>query len=672
MRAVNAARRAVLWLTLAALCLALGGCDALRPEGRTLSAPDLSALTFAPYEPEDAPSPESAAAGYYRVDLWLDGTQNAGGINPEDESMYPHTGRKYREGGFHYRYGLQVGWYESVLRGLLGAAEGTRVRLLRYGNERVPDAEVEYIAGTSEPAALASVRRDLMTYALDPDAGVFGGLSAEKMDDSFYSLGASQLNQMARFLPDGGSELENPGKAGDMSAALDRVIAAVGFGGDGYTIAQSRDEHECALLEALNCLDLSRLSVLTVDPASMGRMAGADAAGKPVAYYEEALRSLGVFDRGLSVGLYVFRLDYMGQLKTVCAADLAEPLIWGRLLSNSRGGVEGVGAMPRDLLTLVIGPEAQVADYMGRLNARLDADDSLRGTRGPREGELSYASRGETVTQQPFAFSYDSLLISRPATGYYTQHTPGAALSGAETDARSGLQTALLTPGEDGRYADQTLTVRVPLSGSDAAIDPGRLTDARLETLTTLLLSDTLPNTAENASAARDGQTLAYRDTLYVYRAGEAAAPSPFTLRSARIAEGALVFEVAVSGARLTQGYYRLLLRCDVTGEAVAWPEIGWLAGESAEVTADDAYAWETFTAAMSRYDRDTAILPKQFQHAWGPYTDKLYHGLTIPDCPPVWKALNLSELVAQLRAAAAPGTEPMCRYALDVFADNQ
>ena len=52
-----------------------------------------------------------------------------GGINIHEESVYPHFSRKYREGGFHYRYGSQVGMYEGVLRCLLAAAEGSRVRV---------------------------------------------------------------------------------------------------------------------------------------------------------------------------------------------------------------------------------------------------------------------------------------------------------------------------------------------------------------------------------------------------------------------------------------------------------------------------------------------------------------------------------------------------------------
>lgn len=76
-----------------------------------------------------------------------------GGINIHEESVYPHFSRKYREGGFHYRYGSQVGMYEGVLRCLLAAAEGSRVRVLRAGNERLPDEALQALAGPARRRA---------------------------------------------------------------------------------------------------------------------------------------------------------------------------------------------------------------------------------------------------------------------------------------------------------------------------------------------------------------------------------------------------------------------------------------------------------------------------------------------------------------------------------------
>ena len=48
--------------------------------------------------------------------------------------------------------------------------------------------------------------------------------------------------------------------------------------------------------------------------------------------------------------------------------------------------------------------------------------------------------------------------------------------------------------------------------------------------------------------------------------------------------------------------------------------------------------------------------------------TDKLYHGLTVPDFPPVYRNVRLKDLVDQLRAAAASDQSPLIRYAFEVF----
>ncbi|MEA5068439.1 MAG: HAMP domain-containing protein, partial [Christensenellaceae bacterium] len=92
--------------------------------------------------------------------------QTMGGINTNEQSMYPHTGQKYREGGFHYHYGAQAGWYESLLRDFLAAAGDTRVRALRYGNETVPDGFLRtYGLDRTDAAQAASVWRDLHTVS---------------------------------------------------------------------------------------------------------------------------------------------------------------------------------------------------------------------------------------------------------------------------------------------------------------------------------------------------------------------------------------------------------------------------------------------------------------------------------------------------------------------------
>jgi membrane-associated protease RseP (regulator of RpoE activity) len=103
-------------------------------------------------------------------------------------------------------------------------------------------------------------------------------------------------------------------------------------------------------------------------------------AGKPVPYVRQLLEERGIFDQGLAVGLYVFQLDYLGQLASIGAADLREPLIWGKpIFDAKKRQVEYMAPMPRLALALVIGEKTRVDGYMKNLNNRLDSDEALKG-----------------------------------------------------------------------------------------------------------------------------------------------------------------------------------------------------------------------------------------------------------------------------------------------------
>ena len=176
-------RRMLLALLLCAALLLTacglpGALDAFSGADSASAAPDLRLLEWPAMSdavPDETEAPASGAP--LLVDLWLDASQVMGGINIHEESVYPHFSRKYREGGFHYRYGSQVGMYEGVLRCLLAAAEGSRVRVLRAGNERLPDEALQALAGSGAEAR-ASVTRDLLTCAMNPLPSFFAGLSA--------------------------------------------------------------------------------------------------------------------------------------------------------------------------------------------------------------------------------------------------------------------------------------------------------------------------------------------------------------------------------------------------------------------------------------------------------------------------------------------------------------
>ncbi len=680
-------KRVALAAALALACAALSSCAALNSvlyaepaTQTTVSGPNLSLLSLPAYDDPEASAAQTQDAGtaYSNVDFWLDATQNMGGINANTDSMYPHKGRKYREGGFQYHYGNTSGWYESLLRDFLSAAGETHVRTLRYGNETL---SADYLANCGLSADDASVWRDLHTCDVDTTPGLFSQFSGEDMTGSFYALGSSVWVNRLPLL--NASDLENPTLSQAMSSALDGVKAGVAAGDSSFVLQAGRDGQQCALLSALENLDLDKLSVITVDPASVRKTVGADAQGQPIEYYTQLLAERGVFDKGLCVGVLDFQLDYMGQMSSFSTATFSEPLIWGRVILNEKKQTFlELGVMPRHMLTLVIGTRARVDAFIQALGTAIDADTSLKGQRGPDNGELTYAADGQTVTQQPFGFEWHSTVIARPSVGYYSQHTQGAALAAEATESADGAQTVTgdtgvplvsLTPGSGGAQPDRTFTVRFPLAQGDdgTTLDVSTLGNASIQAINTLLLTKTLPNTAQNLAAVQsDGETsVAYRDQLYVFETD--AQTSAFSLKNIALENGELVCTLSVRGSELKPGYYRLRLSADATGAQVAWETVPWIDGDqsvSTSVTDAQVYDWETFTAAITQYDRDAKGLPKMFTHAWGPYTDKLYHSLRVPDFPPVYKSVHLAELATQFRSAAASDQSALIRYVFEVF----
>ncbi len=707
-RGAHTGKRLTLALLLCLCAALLCGCAVWELEGETTSSvPNLSLLRPGAYIDQDDGRGDVASEGaYYRVDLWLDASQNMGGVNPSDVSIYPHRNRNYREGGFHYQDEKQKPWYESVLMDLTMATGDKQVRVLRYGNEVLAD---DYLlgAGLADPGAteekLASLRRDLMTYALSPTADDFAAMSCEDMSVSFYGLGTPMLNQMARFADTDGAALENPGMVGAMSDALDAQISAIAADEGlrrGFLIDHDSDAYSCPLMYALQQMDFGRLNIVVADTASIRRLSGMDDQGQGIAYYEELFRDAGLMtDRGLSVGLMALRLDYMGQISSICSADLAEPLVWGKPQPDNSSNTIQLGVMPRELLVLVIGPQADVEAYMGDLSHRLDTDESLQGERGPEEKKrLVYARDGQTLYSERFTFDYETAILTPPTLGYYTQNTPDVVLAASdesEWTRRNGLDTVVLAPDADGKQADRTLTVTLPIR-AESYMRLAELTAAQNGDITvrsSLTLVDSLANTPDSAyQPSDDEQCVTLRDTVYVYRHEElpfedSPSKSPFTLVGLSVdeLETQLTLTVRVDGDKLAEGYYRLQLAVDVPGVVTRWPSIPWIDGYlnsdagltddgslNADVTADDVYRWETFAEAVARTERQRTYIVEQFRHAWGKYNERPYDGMAIPDCPPVEKLLQARDLINQLRAAATQETQPYVRFTLDVFADNR
>lgn len=669
-------------------CALLCGCSALELGGDAISdQPNLGLLQMPAYEESPADAQISGAqtvpGSATRVDLWLGASQLMGGINQSDSELFPHHGRRYREGGFHYRYDGQAGWYESVLRDLLATAEGARTRVMRFGNERIPDAAIASagLAAQGDADRLRSVRRDLMTYATDPMPTIFAGFSADNMTDSYYSLGASKSNRMSYFAPENGAALENPGRTEEMGALLDARIAAFASGEPGDWAASG--DADWPLLYAIRNLDLERLSFIAFDPAEMRRLSATDASGETLRYVRDALSERGVFERGLTVGLYAFELDYMGQMNGLANVDLAVPVVWGKLkYSDIKKTSIGALPMPRVMLALVVGQSEQVDDFTARLNERMDADMSLKGLRGPADGELTYVADGQTVTQQPFSFAYHYTTVRRPTFTGLSQHTAGMTLAadGAEVSADGSLKTVLLSSGAP----DTTLTLTLPLTDAwqSMAVDLSALQDPRVEVLTRLTLDETLPNAPDTALPADGGaQLITVRDRVYVYRSeampyADKPDDSPFALLSLAPDESgaALVARIAVDVSALSPGYYRLRVAAELSGRQIEWLPVGWIDGADsldASFANEQIAEWESFSELVRRYDSEGNNVPRQFQHAWGPLSDRSYHGVAFPDFPPVYKAPGLRELMAQLRLSANIDELDYVRCVFDVFVDT-
>lgn len=662
------------------MLLCLCGCsvmenlpDALKAEEQPAALlPDLRQLSMPEPAPDTWQPADTAETNAMQLDLWLDASQVMGGINPNPDSIYPHRSSRYREGGFHYRYDGQTGWYETLLRHLLAAGEGSRVRVLRNGNEQFTD-EMLLAAGLadgSDPDRLRSLRRDLLTYAIDPMPSLFNDFSAAGMDGSFYSLYTPKMNRIAAV---GGQRLENPEQAEAMAALAADAVSSYKPRRFEETMAALLTPTFSPLTTALDNLDPTRLSVITCDPLTLRRLSGTAEDGSPVSYVEELLRQRSIFDRGLTVQLYAFQLDYMGQIHTVNSADLRHPLIWGELdFQPNTQKIAGVLPMPRTLLMLVVGAPEHVDAYTAALEKGLAGDESLKELRGPQKGQLRYTKEGQAVTQEPFGFSWESARISRHSVNRYTPAAPGMTLCLSEGEGRllegRSLPTVAVAYGQTGKCR---ITLTWPLSEMDGGLTmrAASLPALQITPVTTLLLSQTRQNTPDAVPPQGNVQTLTLRDTLYHFALTHGEQEIPFTADALRITDGGeLTASFTADCADLQPGYYRLLLHADVTGEQLAWPEIPWVNRLNADVTNQQIDSWLQVGKALQQRHKNGGSVPNLFRHAWGDKPGSEYLGVIIPDCPPVYAVPRLSELIVQLQAAAQIDALPLVYAQLDVF----
>lgn len=672
----------LLALCLGALAL-LTGCSRLALQGEVVKAtPSLELLSMPAYQEKSAPDASPAEAQEpLRVDLWLDASQVMGGVNEHEESLYPHSGWKYRQGGFHYRFGDETGWYENVLEAMLEAAEGVKTRVLRAGAERIPDELLRRYGMDGDEEELRSFRRDLLTYAVDPAPDVFSSFTTEKMDDSFYALGSPMLNQMERFMENGGALLENPGRVESMNALLTELVSAFHQKKqeppEEWNAAEKDDDNP--LFYALDNLDENRLSVIVCDPAALRRLQGIQADGTSVKYLEEILRKRGVFDRGLTAGLYAMQLDYMGQMTSFGAADFAEPLIWGRLNYIQGKKADRATPMPRILLVLVVGTKERVRQYTGSLNALLDGDETLQELRGPDKGQLVYTRNGETVTQEPFGFFYEYAEILRPSLGAYGQEATLQTDDG-EIVMKDGYSTVRLT----GREGKALLELHWPVQTTEGidGLDVASLTGGEARVAQALLLAQTAPNTPENGEeAGENDQTLTFRETRYTFSMRQdpfAAQPeeSPFLFRGFRWSEDGteLLATIEVDKNKLKSGYYRVEVEASAGERQVSLEKVEWAqnnGGLSVEISSREIVAWETFSQYVKKTGARLQNVPRQLDHAWGSAENGSYRGEPVPDFPPVYRAPHLQQLLEQLRDAAGVESVPFARCVFDAFVSD-
>lgn len=676
-------RKRLKWLACLMALMCLCSCSALEhlpaalqpsPQQGASNLPDLRQLAM----PEAQQNPWQPAAsgnaqGAMQVDLWLDASQVMGGINPNAESLYPHRSNRYREGGFHYRYENQTGWYENLLRDLLSTAGGSRVRILRSGNEHITDDQLIAAGLTDDTSAdaLRSLRRDLLTYAIDPMPTLFSTFSSDRMDGSFYSLFSPKMNQLPALTASHRPLLENPTKAENLSAYLDSLIAAYDPKEDPDALQALLTEDFSPLMQSIANLDLTRLSVITCDPLTLRRLTGNALDGSPMPYLHQLLQERGIFDQGLSAHLYALRLDYIGQIHTISGADLSQPLIWGRLdYQQNKNQIKGPLPMPRTLLMLVVGSPAQVDSYTAALNAKLDSDPALKGLRGPEKGQLTYSAAGETITQQPFTFAYEQTRIQRHGVEPYTNLDSQLALTkGSGALLTDKPQTTIALASDQTGLCEVTVSWPVNTLAGGLTLDTSKLSQLRIEGISSLLLSGTQPNLPDQ-QPAEGVQTLTLRDTLYQFTYTDQVDRLPFTAKALRLSGDGANLEAAFTcnAADLQPGYYRLLLRADITGSQLSWPDVPWIQQWNANISNEQIASWQLMADALTEHSRHSDNVPNTFWHAWGDTSGRTYLDTVIPDCPPVYAAPRLTELFTQLRDAARIDVLPFVYYQLDVF----
>ena len=631
--------------------------------------PDLSLLKKPEWSPDVDEQEETSSTQTAMIDLWLSASQNTGGINPNTDSIFSHAGKKYTEGGFHYHYESQTGWYEAVLQAAIEACGNENIRILRCGNERFPDSFLaEHHLSINTPNEKSSVIRDLLTYSINPRFDVWERFCGPTMENSFYSLGSVQMNQLRDI---DANLLENPEQAADMIAALDDRIA---FYSDkeanGYPEHSDEDN---PLVYALQHIDVSHLSVITADPADIGSLVKRNADGSISELIRKILEERKLFDLNCAVGIYAFQLDYVGQIGTISSAVLSEPLIWGRLQYNANTKLdEGVLPMPRIMVALVIGNKQKVASFSETWNQKLKNRSELKSIRGPKNGELCYSYEGQTVVQEPFSFLYQYEVIERmePDKIDNTHSNINVRSDSAEVYTENGIASVVISS-DEGLSDEVIINIEFPATANaQSSMDWNNIQTISVATPKALILSDIISN-KPGVQLEENQQVIPYRDSLYIFSSDNEASDeyaSSFCFDGASIQEGKVQIRIGCFPTALKPGWYCVKVIGSIDHKSILRDTPSWVHDLTASVTDEEVVLWEKFSQTIQKNEKNGRVLPAMLSNAWGAYTEEFYHGVRVPQCPPVWKAFELEELVNQIEEEADIAEIPFLNYELHIL----
>jgi len=395
----------------------------------------------------------------YVLDLWLDGSPNIAGISPFDSETNRGTNYGQWTGGFFYSANSQgdeskqQGWMPSLLNMLYGteAAGSGSVRILRFCAENMLSrAQLDELQQTYELDDTDALVRDTLTYHVLYDTSgnhrsFFEGLLAftrtsdlrpgsksnnpYAVMDGFYTPDEAELNNRTVIDErdknqqswDWRRETANDDALKHADQMVDSAIAAYQRKLEsGSQNSSASSESSDYLYYALSAMDASRLNVVVVDTLGLPPI------DQHTGLYTQRIDEMTRLNGGdLSVGCFVFQLDYAGKISTIGGRQLENGFLWGyenfyyrKKINEGTPRWSYIQPMPRALTMLVIGPSAQVHNYTDvlcqRLNREMEDGGLFSSIRGTTAGKIpegyqlgnSFLYLGASYRSPEFGFKY--------------------------------------------------------------------------------------------------------------------------------------------------------------------------------------------------------------------------------------------------------------------------